>query len=60
MLGCLDWASAEAEAFAAEEDALLGPPDPEQQAGAAGWWLLRVDPAGRNLSAAGSHPATAA
>lgn len=49
----------EAEAFVAEGVVLLGPPVPEQQGVAAGWWVLQDDLAGQEPSVV-SHPVTAA
>lgn len=52
LLGCPDWASAGAWAFAAMEVVPLDLPGLEQQVGAAGWW---VEP-----SVAATHSGTAA
>lgn len=49
-----------AEAFAAAGVVLLGPRGLEQQTGAAGWWVLRGDLAGREPSVAVLPPVTAA
>lgn len=40
----------EAEASVAEEVVLLGPPDPERQDVAAGWWVLQGVLVGREPS----------
>lgn len=58
--GCPDWAFVGAEAFAAVGVVLLGPPGPEQQAEAAGWWVLQGDPAALEPSVAVPPPVTAA
>lgn len=58
--GYLDWASVGAVAFAAEGVVLPGLPAPERRVAAAGWWLLRDDPVGQELSVAAAPPVTAA
>lgn len=57
---CPDWACAGAEASAAAGVVLLGLRGLEQQVGAAGWWVLQDDLAGRVPSVAVPHPVTAA
>lgn len=49
----------EAEASVAEEVVLLGPPGPERQDVAAGWWVLQGVLVGREPSVAVSLPVTA-
>lgn len=58
--GFPDWASVGAEVFAGVGVVLLGPPGLEQQVGAAGWWVLRIDHAGQEPCVAVAPPVSAA